>query len=166
MDGGDWVGEYDLEHAALLNPMHVEVPATGISVMYSPWLITLDGVLPPDPGVPQGAPVELEYVNFDTGAVTRIADFPNVAAWRRIFITADGRWVFSGYYDQQRQGPVPVVVDSQTAQRIDLPQEESWLPVGLSEARGVLLVVVQNQLSEDHWERAFYEILLDALLIE
>lgn len=144
---------------ALGDPGQEELPAFS-----APWLLRVRGVLDSSgQPVPQGAPVELEYTNVDTGEVKRIPSFPRPGVFG-VRITCDGQWVFSGYYDVNA-GSVPVVINADAGQRLDLPNE-SWIPAALSEARGTLLVLLLTDPDGDgSWRgRSWYEIPLQVLL--
>lgn len=85
--------------------------------------------------------IDIEFVNYRTAQTRHVANVPPLPS-RGPLITADGRYVITSPYSEADRRRAPIIFDTQSGQRHDLPSTESWTPVALSEARGVLLVDV------------------------
>lgn len=127
-----------------------------------PWAIKW---LLPDP-VPANSyyykPYDIEFINHETGEARRLSQV-RMELLNGLFITADGRYVITSFYSQAEHRWAPVVFDTLTGQRHELPRE-SWQPEALSHSRGVLLARVMNRLPDESWTEVFVEIPLSRLL--
>jgi len=125
-----------------------------------PWAVKW--LLPyPEPENKWNVPYDVEFVNYETGETRRLSQvayqIPN-----GLFITADGRYVIASFKAELRSAPV--LFDTLTGQRHELPSSESWAPVALSNARGVVLAYVLNQMPDKTWAEEYVEIPLSQLL--
>ena len=135
-----------------------------LSPWCAPWLLKVAGLLDEfGAPLPQGAPVQLQCTSVTTGVTKVVAGFPRPGPYG-VLVSSDGTWVCSSYYDENG-GSIPVVVNVDSGHRIDLP-DESWVPVALSEVRGVLLVLLLTDPDGDGaWRgRSWYEVPLQSLL--
>lgn len=95
--------------------------------------------------IPFGTPVHLKVTHARTGDTRDISAFPRPSLYG-VVISPDGRLVLSANY-HEGQGWTPVIYSILSGQPLPLPAGESWIPIDMSEARGMLLVLLR---SDDH----------------
>ncbi len=117
----------------------------------------------PEPESRWNVPHDVEFVNYETGETRRLSGVPYQVP-TGLFITADGRYVVTSFVVEPDQRRAPVVFDTLTGQRRELPSTESWRPVAMSHARGVVLAYVLNQMPDKTWTEEYVEIPLSQLL--
>lgn len=106
-------------------------------------------------------PYDVEFVNYETGETRHLSQVPCQPLWGP-FVTADGRYAVASFEVDLRS--VPVVFDTLTGQRHELPGTESWRAVAISHARGVVLALVPNKMPDGTWTAELVEIPLGQLL--
>ncbi len=127
-----------------------------------PWVVKW--LLPyPEPVNMWNVPYDVEFVNYETGGTRRLSAVPYQVP-NGLFITGDGRYVVASFLSEAERRWAPVVFDTLTGRRHELPSTESWKPEALSDSRGVLLVRVLNQEPDKSWAEDLVEIPLSQLL--
>jgi|GEM_PF-5916194 len=129
-----------------------------------PWAVKWLLPCPTTPGENDwqwNVPYDVEFVNCETGETRHLSQVPCQFVWGP-FITADGRYAVKSFEVGPRS--VPVVFDTLTGQRHELPSTESWRAVAISHARAVVAALVPNKMPDETWTAELVEIPLSRLL--
>jgi hypothetical protein len=75
----------------------------------------------------------------------------------------NGRYAVASRHDSYDGRNLPIVFDTVTGERHELPASESWFAYTMSESRGVLLTALYRQSPDGPWTADWVEIPLSAL---